>query len=123
MGQLDDTICAIATPIGEGGVGIIRVSGPSSRDIASKVVTLRSGRTLEDIRSHTLCLGDIVLSSSQSAFQQNGNNVTPLDQVLVAIMRAPKSFTGENIVEIHCHGGQLILSMVCEAVIQQNISF
>ena len=120
MGQLDDTICAIATPIGEGGVGIIRVSGPSSRDIASKVVTLRSGRSLEDIRSHTLCLGDIVLSSSQSAFQQNGNNVTPLDQVLVAIMRAPKSFTGENMVEIHCHGGQLILSMVCEAVIQQG---
>jgi len=120
MGQLDDTICAIATPIGEGGVGIIRVSGPSSRDIASKVVTLRSGRSLEDIRSHTLCLGDIMLSSSQSVFQQNGNNVTPLDQVLVAIMRAPKSFTGENIVEIHCHGGQLILSMVCEAVIQQG---
>jgi tRNA modification GTPase len=61
-----------------------------------------------------------MLSSSQSAFQKNGSNVTPLDQVLVAIMRAPKSFTGENMVEIHCHGGQLILSMVCEAVIQQG---
>ncbi|MDX1411698.1 MAG: tRNA uridine-5-carboxymethylaminomethyl(34) synthesis GTPase MnmE, partial [Nitrospirales bacterium] len=45
---------------------------------------------------------------------------TPLDQVLVACMRAPKSFTGENTVEIHCHGGQLILSMACEAVIQQG---
>ena len=44
----------------------------------------------------------------------------PLDQVLVVVMRGPKSFTGEDIVEIHCHGGQLILSMVCEAVIRQG---
>jgi tRNA modification GTPase len=120
MGHLDDTICAIATPIGEGGVGIIRVSGPRSLDIASKVVTLRSGRSLGDIPTHTLCLGDIVPFTTQSAFPKNGNNVTPLDQVLVAIMRAPKSFTGESMVEIHCHGGQLILSMACEAVIQHG---
>ncbi len=120
MGHLDDTICAIATPIGEGGVGIIRVSGPRSLEIASNVVTLQSGRSLEDIPSHTLCLGDILLSTSQSAFPKNGVPPTPLDQVLVAIMRAPRSFTGENTVEIHCHGGQLILSMACEAVIQQG---
>ena len=120
MGHLDDTICAIATPIGEGGVGIIRVSGPRSLDIASNVVTLRSGHALGEISTHTLCLADIVLSSTPSDFQLNGNHVTPLDQVLVAIMRAPKSFTGENTVEIHCHGGQLLLSMACEAVIQQG---
>ena len=120
MGQLDDTICAIATPIGEGGVGIIRISGPNSMDIASKVVTLRSGQLLDQVRSHTLCMGDIMLSSSHSAYQEVENTVTPLDQVLVTVMRAPKSFTGEHTVEIHCHGGQLILSKVCEAVIEQG---
>ena len=120
MGHLDDTICAIATPIGEGGVGIIRVSGPRSLEIASNVVTLKSGRSLGDIPSHTLCLGDILLSTIESFSPKNGTPPTPLDQVLVAIMRAPKSFTGENTVEIHCHGGQLILSMACEAVIQQG---
>ena len=120
MGHLDDTICAIATPIGEGGVGIIRVSGPRSLEIASTLVTLKSGRSMGDIPSHTLCLGDILLSTSESVSPKNGTPPTPLDQVLVAIMRAPKSFTGENTVEIHCHGGQLILSMACEAVIQQG---
>ncbi|UCE63373.1 MAG: tRNA uridine-5-carboxymethylaminomethyl(34) synthesis GTPase MnmE [Nitrospirota bacterium] len=120
MGHLNDTICAIATPIGEGGVGIIRVSGPRSLEIASNVVALKSGLSLGDIPSHTLCLGDILLSTTQSVSPKNGNHPTPLDQVLVAIMRAPKSFTGENTVEIHCHGGQLILSMACEAVIQQG---
>ena len=120
MGHLDDTICAIATPIGEGGVGIIRVSGPRSQEIASKVITLKSGRSLGDIPSHTLCLGDILLSTTQSAFNKSSKHATPLDQVLVAFMRAPKSFTGENTVEIHCHGGQLVLSMACEAVLQQG---
>ncbi|MDX1411109.1 MAG: hypothetical protein R3351_03050, partial [Nitrospirales bacterium] len=71
MGQLDDTICAIATPIGEGGVGIIRVSGPRSLEIASTVVTLKSGRSLGDIPSHTLCLGDILLSTSPSVSPKN----------------------------------------------------
>ena len=120
MAQLDDTICAIATPIGEGGVGIIRISGPNSMGIASKVLLLRSGRRLENIRSHTLCLGDFVVSRDQLSSQETGNGITPLDQVLVATMRAPKSFTGEDMIEIHCHGGQLILSMACEAVIQQG---
>ena len=120
MGHADDTICAIATPIGEGGIGIIRVSGPRSLEVASKVVNLNSGRSLNDLPSHTLCLGDIILPNDPSLFQKNGKPVTPLDQVLVAIMRAPKSFTGENTVEIHCHGGQLILSMACEAMVQQG---
>ena len=120
MGHLDDTICAIATPIGEGGVGIIRVSGGRSLDIASKVLKLQSGRALADLPSHTLSLADIVLSPTRSPFSNNGNEGTPLDQVLVATMRAPRSFTGENTVEIHCHGGQLILTMACEALVQEG---
>ena len=120
MGQLEDTICAIATPIGEGGVGIVRISGPNSMDYASRVVTLRSGRSLEDIRSHTLCLGDLSLPSDQKESPGNGTGTTPLDQVMITVMRAPKSYTGEHVVEMHCHGGQLILSTLCEAVIQEG---
>ena len=120
MGQLEDTICAIATPIGEGGVGIVRISGPDSLDYASRVVTLRSGRSLEDVRSHTLYLGDLSLPSDQKVSSGNGTGTPPLDQVMITVMRAPKSYTGEPVVEIHCHGGQLILSTLCEAVIQEG---
>lgn len=120
MSGLDDTICAIATPVGEGGVGIIRISGPQSLQVASNVVILRSGRSLNETRSHTLCCGDIYLSSDHAESPQQGNKATPLDQVLVTVMRAPKSYTGEDVVEIHCHGGQLILSMVCELLLRQG---
>ena len=120
MGPLEDTICAIATPLGEGGVGIVRISGPHSLDYASRVVTLRSGRSLEDIRNHTLCLGDLFLSSEKKESPGNGTGHTPLDQVMITVMRAPKSYTGEHVVEMHCHGGQLILSTLCEAVIQEG---
>ena len=120
MGPLEDTICAIATPRGEGGVGIVRISGPRSLDYASRVVTLRSGRSLKDIRSHTLCLGDLSFSSDQKNASGNGKDVIPLDQIMVTVMRAPKSYTGEHVVEVHCHGGQLILSTLCEAVIREG---
>ena len=120
MRPLDDTICAVATPIGQGGVGIVRLSGPQSAEITEKVVTLQSGRLLREIPSHTLCLSDIVLSPTQDPIQKKNSPSTPVDQVLVVRMQAPKSFTGEDMVEIHCHGGQLILSMVCEALIQEG---
>ena len=118
MRPLDDTICAVATPIGQGGVGIVRLSGPQSAEIAEKVVTLQSGRLLRDLPSHHLCLSDIVLSPAQVPIQKEHSSTTPVDQVLVVRMQRPKSFTGEDMVEIHCHGGLLILSMVCESLIQ-----
>ena len=120
MGQLEDTICAIATPVGEGGIGIVRISGPHAIDVASKVLTLRSQKPLTKIRSHMLYLGDIHASSYYSKSLAHGVEVAPLDEVLVAVMRAPKSYTGEHVVEIHCHGGRLILSMVCESLIRHG---
>ena len=59
-GGLDDTICAIATAAGEGGIGIVRLSGPQSLDVASQVVRLRSGCPLSSMSSHTLHLADLV---------------------------------------------------------------
>lgn len=108
---LNDTICAIATPIGEGGVGIVRISGEKAVDVAARLVALRSGVPLESAAGHALHHGDI-LDPADPARR------TPLDEALVAVMRGPKSYTGEDVVELQCHGSLLILQTVCEALIR-----
>ena len=116
--QLDDTICAIATPIGEGGVGIVRVSGPQAIPLTSKIVSLRRGGCLDDMRSHQLYVASVQVSVTTSEAGESVQNAKALDEVLVVAMRAPRSYTGEEVVEIHCHGGGLILTTVCEALIR-----
>jgi tRNA modification GTPase len=116
-GALEDTICAIATPAGEGGIGIVRLSGARALAVAERIVRLRSGRPLASVVSHTLNLADVHLPPSGSRPQPE----VPLrvrdvfDEALVVFMKAPRSFTGEDTVEIQSHGGGLVLSMVCEA--------
>ena len=109
--QLDDTICAIATPVGEGGIGIVRVSGPDALALTSKIVSLRRGGSLEDMKSHRMYLADVKVGNQ---------TVMNLDEALVVAMRAPRSYTGEEVLEIHCHGGSLILTTVCEALIRNG---
>ena len=58
-GALDDTICAIATPPGEGGIGVVRISGLQAVDVASQVVRLRSGKSLHDLQTHVMALADV----------------------------------------------------------------
>jgi tRNA modification GTPase len=116
---MEDTICAIATPSGEGGIGIIRVSGEKAVEIASEVVRLTSGRSLSEVSSHTLCHADIVGALSQSLLQ-SGQASTPLDEALAVVMRAPHSYTAEDIVEIHCHGGPFVLQCLCEALVAKG---
>jgi tRNA modification GTPase len=122
-GGLDDTICAIATPAGEGGIGIVRLSGPQACVIASQVVRLRSGDILSSISSHTLHLADLVLplvekrggvSSVRKRLPVSGL----IDEALVVYMKAPRSFTAEDVVEIQSHGGALVLEMVCRVCIE-----
>lgn len=98
----DDVIAAIATPIGEGGVAIIRISGKDAINIAKLVF---SG-PVETYTSHTAHFGKIIDS--------NGNKV---DEALVIAFHAPRSYTGENTVEIHCHGGGLITRRVLDVVL------
>lgn len=100
-----DTIAAIATALGEGSVGIIRISGPDSIRIADRV--FRSGIKLEKAKTHTLHYGYIV-------DPKTGERV---DEVLVALMRAPRSYTMEDVVEIHCHGGIVVLQRVLRLVL------
>lgn len=94
------TITAIATPPGDGGVGIIRISGPNAVPIASKVV-------LFDLKN-----GDTHKVYFTKALDCNGE---VLDEVLVFKMCSPRSFTGEDVVEIQCHGGQLICKKILES--------
>jgi tRNA modification GTPase len=90
----EDTIAAVATPVGEGAVGIIRVSGPEAERIANKVF-VREKASDGKIKSHRLYYGKI----------RDPRNNTILDEVLLTIMRKPRSYTGEDVVEVHCHGG------------------
>lgn len=98
MEELDDTICAIATAIG-GAIGVIRVSGPEAVTNVGKVFSV----PLEGKKSHTLTYGNIL--------DKKGNVI---DEVLVSLFLAPHSYTGENSVEISCHGSRYILQKVLE---------
>jgi tRNA modification GTPase len=117
-GGLDDTICAIATPAGQGGIGIVRLSGPHSLSIASQVVRLRSGDSLSSVSSHTLHLADLVIPALEKHGEVRAvRNRLPvsglIDEALVVYMKAPRSFTAEDVVEIQSHGGMLVLELVC----------
>ncbi len=109
--QLSDTICAVATPLGEGGIGIVRISGEKAVDIASGLVALRSGLPLGSAASHVLHHAEILDPA-------DADRRARLDDALVVVMRSPRSFTGEDVVELQCHGGLLILQTVCEALVR-----
>src|SRR6185437_13867181 len=122
VGTPEDTICAIATPAGEGGIGIVRISGPHAVDIASRVVRLRSKKSFHTLASHKLHLADILFPPvpsigglSTSETRQSTEQI--VDEGLVVYMKAPRSFTAEDVVEIHCHGSGLVLQRVCEACV------
>ena len=108
-GTGEDTICAIATPLGEGGVGIVRISGDQAIRIVAKFVRPKHHTPLEKLSSHRLYLSDIF-----------SNENFPLDEALVVIMRRPHSYTGEDVVEIQTHGGPFIMQTTCDALIQQG---
>jgi tRNA modification GTPase len=119
MGSLDDTICAVATPRGEGGVGIVRVSGSQALHVASLILRLRSGKSLAEIKPYQLCLGQFVWNPVAREETTPGiASTSVLDEVLVVTMRSPRSYTGEDVVEVHAHGGPVIVTAICEALTQ-----
>lgn len=125
QGGLEDTICAIATPVGEGGIGIVRLSGPQALLVASQVVRLRSGLSLSSVPSHTLHLADLVTPASDKRKNiRLGHEEVPisglLDEALVVYMKGPRSFTAEDVVEIQSHGGALVLGMVCKVCLESG---
>jgi len=106
--DLTDTIVAISTPLGEGGIGIVRISGSRSLGIADSILELPAGKKVTQIpdRSMTLC---------HSINEKTGER---LDQVLVCIMRGPNTYTKEDVVEINCHGGVVPLQETLEAAVE-----
>lgn len=99
-----ETIAAVATPPGEGAIGIVRLSGPGAVSIVARL--FRGARPLADVPSHMMVHGRIVDADEQL-----------VDDVLVAVMRAPRSYTGEDIVEIHCHGGVVVVRRILQEVL------
>jgi tRNA modification GTPase len=104
----DDTISAIATPLGEGGIGIVRLSGKESIEIAEKIFTSPKKRFLRDVTSYKLVYGHI----------QDPSTGETVDEVLVAVMRSPHSYTREDIVEINCHSGMVTLRRILELALR-----
>lgn len=104
----NDTIAAIATPPGEGGICIIRLSGSSAVAIADKIFS----KNLSDAETHTLHFGKILRSDG-----------SVIDQALAGVMLAPKSYTGENVVELSCHGGVLCAKEVLLRCIEAGARF
>ena len=104
----DDTIAAIATPLGEGGLAVIRISGKDALVVADKAFTPvgKSSRKPSAAESHTIHYGKVMRAGRQ------------VDEVLCTVMRAPRTFTREDIVEITCHGGILSTKTVLDTVLE-----
>ena len=105
----ETTIAAISTAMSSSGIGIVRISGPEAFEIASGVYRSKGGqKSLKNVPSHTIHYGYIV----------DGEQV--IDEVLVMLMRGPHSYTGEDTVEINCHGGVYVVKRILELLIKNG---
>ncbi len=108
--QMEDTIAAIATPVGEGGIGVIRLSGCSAVAIAARLFRAANGKELTDFASHQVIFGHVVEP-------QTGDIV---DEIICLLMRAPRSYTKEDVVELQCHGGMVVLRRILALVLENG---
>ena len=106
MDLMDDTIAAVATPVGMGGIGIIRLSGPRSVEIATHL--FRPRHASPPFKSHYLYYGEIIDPHTEDV----------IDEALLSFMAKPQSYTREDVVELNCHGGYLVLREVLSLVVQ-----
>jgi len=106
-----DTIAAISTPLGEGGIGIIRISGNEAISVVSKIFRSPKGINLNNVKTHTIHYGFIVDPFTEEK----------VDEVLVTVMRAPNTYTREDVVEINCHGGYITLKRILDIVLEHDV--
>lgn len=97
-----DTITSISTPMGEGAIGIVRLSGPEAVEIGDKLY--KGKKKLKDVSSHTINYGHIIDPETDEV----------VEEVMISVLRAPKTFTREDIIEINCHGGILTINRILE---------
>jgi tRNA modification GTPase len=107
---MNDTIAAIATPVGEGGINIIRISGPGAVGIASALFQPQAGGNVADLEPMRVHYGMLTDPTSRQA----------VDEVLLIRFRAPHSYTGEDVIEIHGHGGAYVSSKILQLVLDQG---
>ena len=106
---MNTTIAAISTAVSASGIGIIRISGPEAMDVISRIYRSKGGKKkIKEVPTHTIHYGYIY----------DGEEI--VDEVLVMVMRAPKTFTGEDTVEIDCHGGVYAMNRVLETVLKNG---
>jgi len=110
MYSLDDTIAAIATPLGQGGIGIVRLSGPESWQIATRLFAPADSRALSEIEPNRLYYGRIV----------NPVSHRQVDEVLLSFMRAPRTYTRQDVVEINAHGGPIPLREILTLCLREG---
>ncbi|MET0785464.1 MAG: tRNA uridine-5-carboxymethylaminomethyl(34) synthesis GTPase MnmE [Paenisporosarcina sp.] len=103
-----DTIAAISTPLGEGAIAIVRLSGPEAISIANHVFRSPSGKTLQEQKTHTIHYGHMM--------EPKLNEV--VEEVMISLMKGPKTFTREDVIEINCHGGLVSVNRVLQLVLQ-----
>ncbi len=108
LSRTEDTIAAIATPPGPGAIGVIKISGPEAEPILRQI--FRPARPREHFESHRLYYGYIV----------DPETGEPVDEVLVALMRAPRSYTREDVLEIYAHSGYRVLTRILELVLKSG---
>lgn len=104
----NSTICAVSTPQGAGGISVIRISGENAIDIAAKIFRPFGGKRVEDMQGHTCAYGAVI---------SNGERI---DDAVLTVFRAPKSYTGENTAELSCHGGIYLTRRVLRACIENG---
>ena len=107
-----ETSAAISTAMGEGGIGIVRMSGPQCFAILEKIFVPKQAQSIEDIAGYTMKYGKIVHPGTTKV----------IDEVLVSYFKSPKSYTTEDMCEINSHGGIMVLKMVLEACLQAGAS-
>lgn len=111
MGKLElDTIAAISTPMGEGAIAIVRLSGDQAIDIADKLFKGVGGKRIKEVATHTIHYGHIIDPRTGEI----------AEEVMVAVMKGPKTFTKEDVVEINCHGGLVSVNRVLQLILNNG---
>jgi tRNA modification GTPase len=105
-----DTIAAISTPMGEGAIAIVRLSGDEAIRIADRLYKGPGGKKLTDVKSHTIHYGHLIDPKTEEV----------IEEVMISVMKGPKTFTREDVVEINCHGGLVSVNRVLQAVLAQG---
>ena len=104
----NNTICALSTPRGKGGIAVIRVSGDKALEITEK--TVKANKKITDAEGYTIVYGKAIFENRE------------IDEVLVSVFRAPNSFTGENVCEISCHGSPVSVERIIDALLENGAS-